>query len=68
MKINRLFFFQLGPHPFRDIFQNSGYYEQCHTWISFFRKCDITVDPERHLLDLQDLTVQLNKVLPEQDK
>ena len=59
--------FQIGPHCFQDSFlilptMNSVILG------NHFKKHNITIDPRNNLLQLPDLTVQLNQVLPEKGK
>ena len=60
--------FQIGPYYFQDSFlilpsMNSVFFGNPP-----FKKHRITIDPKNNLLQLPDLTVQLNQILPEKGK
>ena len=60
--------FQIGPHYFQDSFLIFSTMTSVILGNLFFSKNNITIDSENDLLQLRDLTVQLNQVLPEKDE
>ena len=60
--------FQIGPHYFQDSFLILPTMSSVILGNPFFKKHNITIDPKNNLLQLPDLTVQLNQILPEKGK
>ena len=60
--------FQIGPHNFQDSFFISPTMNSIFLRNPFFKKHTFTIDPKNNLLQLPDLTLQLNQILPEQGK
>ena len=60
--------FQIGPHYFQDSFLILPTMNSVILANLFFKKHNITIDPTNNLLQLPDLTVQLNQILPEKGK
>ena len=60
--------FQIGPHYFQDSFLILPTMNSVFLGNPFFKKHNITIDPKNNLLQLPDLTVQLNQILPEKGK
>ena len=60
--------FQIGPHYFHDSFLFLPTMNSVILGNPFFKKHNITIDPKNNLLQLPDLTVQLNQILPEKGK
>ena len=60
--------FQIGPHFFQDSFLILPTMNSVNLGNPFFKKHIITIDPRNNLLQLPDLTVQLNQILPEKGK
>ena len=60
--------FQIGHHYFQDSFLNLPTMNSVILRDPFFKKHNITIDPKNNLLQLPDLTVQLNQTLPEKGK
>ena len=60
--------FQIGPHYFQDSFLILPTMNSVILGNPFFKKHNITIDPRNNLLQLPDLTVQLNQILPEKGK
>ena len=60
--------FQIGPHYFQDSFLILPICNNVILGKPFFKKYNITIDPKNNLLQLPDLTVQLNQILREKSK
>ena len=60
--------FQIGPHIFQGNFFILPTMNSVILGNPFFKKHNITINPKNNLLQLPDLTVQLNQILPEKDK
>ena len=60
--------FQIGPHFFQDSFLILPTMNSIILGNPFFKKHNITIDPRNNLLQLPDLTVQLNRILPEKGR
>ena len=60
--------FQIGPHYFQDSFLILPTMNSVILGNPFFKKHNITIDSRNNLLELPDLTVQLNQILPEKGK
>ena len=60
--------FQIGPHHFHDSFSFLQTMNSVILGNPFFRKHNIKIDPKNNLLQLPDLTVQLNQTLSEKGK
>ena len=60
--------FQIGPHFFQDSFLILPTMNSVILGHPFFKKHNITIDPTNNMLQLPDLTVQLNQILPEEGK
>ena len=60
--------FQIGSHFFQDSFLILPTMNSFILGNPFFKKYNITIDPNNNLLQLPDLTVQLNQILPEKGK
>ena len=59
--------FQIGPHYFQDSFSILPTLNSVILGNPFFKKHNITIDPKNNLLQLPNLKVQLDQVLPEQE-
>ena len=55
---------QIGPHYFQGSFLFLPTMNSVILGNPFFKKHNITIDPRNNLLQLPDLTVQLNRILP----
>ena len=60
--------FQIGSHYFQDSFLILPTMNSVILGNTFFKEHNITIDPKNKLLQLPDLTVQLNQILPEKGK
>ena len=60
--------FEFGTHFFQDSFIILPTMSSVILGNPFFKKHNITIDPRNNLLQLPDLTVQLNQILPEKGK
>ena len=56
---------QIGPHYFQNSFSILPTMNSVILGNPFFKKQSLTIDPKNILLQLPDLTVQLNQILPE---
>ena len=60
--------FQIGPHYFQDSFLILPTMNSVILGNPFFKTYNITIDPKNNLLQLADLTVLLNQILPQKCK
>ena len=60
--------FQMGPHYFQDSSLILPTMNSVILGNPFFKKHNFTIDPRNNLLQLPNLTVQLNQILPEKGK
>ena len=60
--------FQIGPHFFQDSFLILPTMKSVLLGNPFIKKHNFTIDAKNNLLQLPDLTVQLNQILPEKGK